>query len=117
MRPGSMLAVVALAMLAAAAAGCASADAMAAQTPAATEDPAAQPPSLGLFPGETMAFEVHLAGVLAGEAQVAVGEVGDVNGVQAIVVTSRAATAGAVAMIKQISDEASTVIDVATGRP
>ena len=96
--------------------GCASAEAMTAQGPTASEV-AAPAPSLGLYPGETMAFEVHLAGILAGEAQVAVGEVGDVNGVQAIVVTSRVATAGAVALIKAISDEATTVVDVATGRP
>jgi hypothetical protein len=102
--------------VAAALAGCASADAMASQSPGGAEA-VVQPPALGLYPGETMAFEVHLAGVLAGEAQVAVGEVGDVNGVQAIVVKSRAATAGAVALVKAISDEATTVIDVVTGRP
>ena len=32
---------------------------------------------LGLNPGENMAFEVRLAGVLAGEAQLAVGQIGD----------------------------------------
>lgn len=76
--------------------------------------PAAQ---LGLNPGENMAFEVHLAGILAGEAQLAVGEVGNIEGHHAIVVRSRAATAGAAALFKKISDEATTVIDVDTGRP
>jgi hypothetical protein len=72
---------------------------------------------VGLTPGETMAFEVRLGGVLAGEAALAVGELGEVEGKQAVVVRSRAATAGAAALIKKISDEAMTVIDMDTGRP
>lgn len=104
-----------LPLLLAAAAGCAGAEAMTLQTaPPASPQPKTE---LGLNPGESMSFEVHLAGVLAGEAQLAVGEIGEVNGKQAIVVRSRAATAGAAALIKKISDEATTVIDVETGRP
>lgn len=72
---------------------------------------------VGLHPGETMAYEVRLAGVLAGEAQFAVGDVGDQNGTQVVVVKSRVQTAGAAALLKRISDEATTVVDVATGRP
>ncbi len=72
---------------------------------------------LGLRPGEAMAFEVHLAGILAGEAQLAVGEIGLIDGHRAVVVRSRAATAGAAALIRKITDEATTVIDVETGRP
>src|SRR4051812_4736407 len=72
---------------------------------------------LGLNPGESMAFEVHLGGMLAGEAALAVGEIGEVDGHRAVVVKSRAATAGAAALIKNISDEATTVIDVESGRP
>ena len=72
---------------------------------------------LGLHPGEAMAFEVRLAGVLAGEAQLAVGDIGEIAGKQAIVVRSRAATAGAAALLKKISDEATTTIDVTTGHP
>ncbi|MDB4963500.1 MAG: hypothetical protein JWP01_3499 [Myxococcales bacterium] len=106
MRPAWLLALLV---------GCAGADAMTSQQPAPAE---AQPANeLGLHPGETMAFEVRLAGVLAGEAQLAVGQLGDVDGRKAIVVRSRAATAGAAALIKKISDEATTVIDVETGRP
>jgi hypothetical protein len=100
----------------AAATGCAGADAMSG-TPAG---PAAAPPvhhELGLTPGEAMAFEVRLAGILAGEAQLAVGDIGEVNGKKAIVVRSHAATAGAAALIKKISDDATTTIDVETGRP
>src|SRR5262249_30715854 len=72
---------------------------------------------VGLNPGETMAFEVRLGGVLAGEAALAVGELGDFEGKKAVVVKSRAATAGAAAMIKHIVDEATTVIDMQAGRP
>jgi Protein of unknown function (DUF3108) len=94
--------------------GCAGADAMGMQAPAAVVPPANE---LGLRPGESMAFEVQLGGLLVGEAQLAVGEVGIVDGHRAVVVRSRAATAGAAALIKKISDEATTVIDVETGRP
>jgi|LNFM01.2.fsa_nt_gb hypothetical protein len=72
---------------------------------------------LGLYPGEAMAFEVKLAGVLVGEAQLAVGEPGLVDGKHAVVVRSRAATAGAAALLKRISDEATSLIDTATGAP
>lgn len=95
--------------------GCAGAEAMTLQQPTpAIPVPAAE---LGLNAGENMAFEVHLAGVLAGEAQLAVGEIGTIDGRRAVVVHSRAATAGAAALFKKISDEATTVIDVETGRP
>jgi hypothetical protein len=93
--------------------GCAGADAMT-LAPA----PAAMPrDDLGLHPGETMAFEVHLAGVLVGEAQLAVGEIGIVDGKKAIIVKSRAATAGAAALLRKMSDEATTVIEADTGKP
>jgi len=72
---------------------------------------------IGLTPGETMAFEVRLAGMLAGEAQLAVGELGDYEGHRAVVVKSRAQTAGAAALVKHIVDEATTVIDMDSGRP
>jgi hypothetical protein len=72
---------------------------------------------LGLNPGETMSYDVQLAGVLVGQAQLAVGEIGMIDGKRAIVVKSRAATAGAAALVKNIVDESTTVIDVDTGRP
>jgi hypothetical protein len=72
---------------------------------------------LGLFPGEAMAFEVQLGGVLVGEAQLAVGEIGVVDGRRAVVVKSRAATAGAAALIRNMVDEATSTIDAETGRP
>src|SRR5690242_19199327 len=91
-------------------AACAGADAMT-QSPAPAARPAvAAPEAVGLNPGENMAFEVRLAGLLAGEAQLAVGELGDYEGHRAVVVKSRAATAGAVALVRHIVDEATTVI-------
>src|SRR5215510_682427 len=104
-----------IALAAAAALGCAGAEAT--TLPPA---PPVQPPAtaaVGLYPGETMAFEVRLAGVVAGEAQLAVGAIGDYEGHRAVVVKSRAATAGAVALIKHIVDETTTVIDMGSGRP
>jgi hypothetical protein len=99
-------------------AGCAGAEAMPLPTQPVAANAAPSPQTeLGFIPGETMAFEVRLGGVLAGEAQLAVGEVGDFEGRHAIVVKSRAATAGAARLIKNIVDEATTTIDVETGRP
>jgi len=100
-------------------AGCAGAEAMALPPPSAARPSthAGPPGEVGLNPGESMAFEVRLAGILAGEAQLAVGELGDYEGHHAVVVKSRAATAGAAALVKHIVDEATTVIDMDTGRP
>jgi hypothetical protein len=101
-----------------AAAGCVGAEASSAATaPPPSLRPPGTAPDIGLNPGETMAFEVRVAGVVAGEAQLAVGEIGDYQGRRAVVVKSRAATAGAAALIKHVVDEATTTIDMATGRP
>jgi hypothetical protein len=72
---------------------------------------------VGLHPGESMAFEVRIGGLLAGEAALAVGQLGTVDGHRAVVVKSRAATAGAVDVLKHIVDEATTTIDLDSGRP
>ena len=100
-------------------AGCAGAEAMTLppQPAAATAGSAEPAHDLGLIPGESMAFEVHLGGVLAGEAQLAVGEIGLYNGHRALNVKSRAATAGAARLLKDVDDEATTTIDADTGRP
>jgi hypothetical protein len=95
-------------------AGCAGAEAMTMPKEAAAVAPQDE---FGFHAGETMAFEVQLAGVLVGEAQLAAGEIGDIDGRRAMVVRSRAATAGAAALIRKISDEATSTIDVETGRP
>lgn len=105
-------------LLAVAAAGCAGAEAttLPPSAPAARPAPTAAA-EITLHPGEAMAFEVRLAGILAGEAQLAVGQLGAYDGHRAVVVKSRAATAGAAAMVRHIVDEATTVIDLDTGRP
>ena len=99
-------------------AGCAGAEAMTLPPPPRpTAAALTASHEVGLNPGESMAFEVRLGGMLAGEAQLAVGELGEVGGHRAVVVKSRAATAGAAALIKNIVDEATTVIDMDSGRP
>jgi hypothetical protein len=95
--------------------GCAGADA--ATAPQAPAVAPTQPSELGFHPGETMAFEVQLAGVLVGEAQLAVGEIGAVADRRVVLVRSRAATAGAAALVRNIVDEATTTIDAETGAP
>jgi hypothetical protein len=102
------------AVLAVVVAGCAGADAM--TLPAAAPQAVANT-EVGLVPGENMAFEIKLAGIIAGEAQLAVGEATTFEGHRAIIVKSRAATAGAAALLKKITDEATTTIDLDTGRP
>ncbi|HEY0195616.1 MAG TPA: DUF3108 domain-containing protein, partial [Kofleriaceae bacterium] len=82
---------------------------------AAVIAPGSEP--IGLVPGETMAFEVKIAGLAAGEAQLAVGELGEFQGHRAVVVKSRAETVGVVAIARHIIDEATTVIDFDSGRP
>ncbi|HEY5926106.1 MAG TPA: DUF3108 domain-containing protein [Kofleriaceae bacterium] len=107
---GSLWLVLALA-------GCAGAEAMTLPHSAKPGAVVATTNEVGLNPGEQMAFEVRLGGVLAGEAALAVGELGEFEGKRAVVVKSRANTAGAAALIKRISDEATTIIDMESGRP
>lgn len=102
------------ALIASMCASCAGAEAVPLKDSLATAAPVVE---LGLQAGETMAFEVHLAGVLVGEAQLAVGEVGQMDGRDVIMVSSRAATAGAAALVRQISDESTSLIDVGSRRP
>jgi hypothetical protein len=98
-------------------AGCAGAEAMTLPQSAKPGAAVTATNEVGLNPGEQMAFEVRLGGVLAGEAALAVGDLGEFDGKKAVVVKSRAATAGAAALIKHITDEATTTIDMQTGRP
>lgn len=98
-------------------AGCAGAEAMTLPQSAKPDAVVTMTNAIGLNPGESMGFEVRLAGVLAGEAALAVGELGEFEGKEAVVVKSRANTAGAAALIKRIVDEATTVIDTSSGRP
>ncbi|MEO6771405.1 MAG: hypothetical protein ABI467_00085, partial [Kofleriaceae bacterium] len=96
--------VLAIVGVAGALAGCAGAEAMTLPPqPAAPASGSAEARhELGLIPGEAMVFDVHLDGVLAGEAQLAVGEIGELDGHPAIVVKSRAETAGVARLVKNI---------------
>jgi hypothetical protein len=90
--------------------------------PAATSTPPAAPAGssegeLGLIPGELMSFEVKLAGVQVGEAALAVGELGELEGKHAITVRSKIGTTGAVRLVRALDDESTTVIDAVTGAP
>lgn len=106
-----------LVWIACALAACAG-DARPVSAPSAAHAPATMPASeLGLVPGETMAFELKLAGIPAGEAQLAVGDIGDVDGHRALIVKSHAETTGAAALVRHVVDESTTVIDAATGLP
>jgi Protein of unknown function (DUF3108) len=85
-----------------------------------TPPPAAAPATrgdVGLFPGESMSFEVRLGGVAVGEAALAVGERGQFNGRPAITVRSKISTTGAVRLVRPVDDEATTLIDTESGAP
>jgi hypothetical protein len=88
------------------------------ETPAPVRPPTALPVNGGLFiPGETMRFELGLRGVVGGEASIAVGAPGVVDGRRTIIVRSRVESAGVVAMFKEIKDEIQTSVDLDTGLP
>lgn len=95
--------------------GCAGADAAPA-TPSSTAVTAATQ-EIGIHPGEELSFEIRIGGILAGEAQLAVGEIGMIEGHRRVKIHSRAATAGAVAVVKHVVDEATTELDLETGQP
>jgi hypothetical protein len=69
------------------------------------------------FAGEQMTFELSLRGITGGEATVAVGEPGTIDGRSQIIVRSRVESAGVAAIFKEVRDEITTSIDLATARP
>jgi hypothetical protein len=89
--------------------------------PAALEPPAERvtslaPPAFGFHAGESMAFEVSIGGLTAGEAVLAVGAPGADEGRRLVAVRSRVATVGAAALLRHVVDEATTVLDVESRR-
>jgi hypothetical protein len=106
-----------LALAAAACGGAAAADLGTIPPGEAAAEAALDDEILGLVPGESLAFEVRLAGVLAGEAQLSVGKPGDLDGRRAVAVSSVVRTAGAVAMIRQVKDEVTSFVDLDQLRP
>ena len=80
--------------------------------------PTALPVVGGVFrPGESMRFELSLRGIVGGQASVAVGNPGRVDGKRVIIVRSRVESAGVVAVFKEVRDEVTTMIDLDTGLP
>jgi hypothetical protein len=118
----SVVSTAALLALVASAAGCGS------TAPALVEAPAAEPvtsaPPIALtvdqaffIPGEQMTWALSLRGIFGGEAVMAMGEPGYVDGRHVLVVRSRTATAGAVKMIKEVRDDITTWIDIDSSLP
>lgn len=84
---------------------------------AAAATPAPTGGELGLHPGERMTFEVALAGVPVAQAALAVGDIGDVDGRRAIVVSSSMTTADAFRWVKDVRDDLTSTIDCDSGLP
>jgi hypothetical protein len=85
--------------------------------PAAPMVATAAVPIEAIHPGESMRFEIRLAGVLGGEAAFTTGEPVVQDGRTVIAVASRMRSAGALALVKDIRDEATTVLDLSTKTP
>ena len=80
--------------------------------------PTALPVVGGVFrPGESMRFELSLRGIVGGQASVAVGSPGRVDGKRVIIVRSRVESAGVVAVFKEVKDDVTTWVDLDTGLP
>ena len=89
-----------------------------AETPPPLGPPTALPVVGGVFlPGEQMRFELSLRGIIGGEAAIAVGQAGRVDGKRVIIVSSRVESAGVVAMFRQVHDEVTTWIHLDSGLP
>jgi Protein of unknown function (DUF3108) len=88
------------------------------EAPPSLGPPTALPVVGGVFlPGEEMRFELSLRGIVGGEAAVAVGKAGRVDGKRIIIVRSRVQSAGVVAMFREVRDEVTTWIHMDTGLP
>jgi len=106
-------------LLGAAACGSATAPPAALVTPSATTGP---PQALGVgrpffHPDEQMSWEVRVHGILVGEASLAVGQPGEIDGRPAVLVTSRVESAGLVGLVKQVRDQVTTAIDIERSAP
>jgi hypothetical protein len=76
-------------------------------------------PEVGFSPGEQLRFDITVAGVLVGEAVIAVDPLaagGDAAPAE-LGVSSRITGAGVGAMISHVDDQARTIIDTRTWRP
>lgn len=109
-----MRALVAMCLVACAGGG---SGVVAAAAPAlATEPRQFEGPGFGV-PGEKMTFDVRLRGVSVGRLRIAVGEVGEVDGRRAIIVRSLVDSAGVLAIVRDLSWELSSTLDLERGYP
>jgi hypothetical protein len=69
------------------------------------------------IPGETITWDVSYAGVLAGRARLAIGEVGDIDGRRIVVLRGEAESSGVVTLFAQARDTVASWIDVDSGLP
>lgn len=75
------------------------------------------PDSFMSIPNERFAFKMSMLGFDAGELVMAAGEPGQVDGQEIVFFRSRAVSTGIVALLKTVTDEVTTWIDVDTGKP
>lgn len=69
------------------------------------------------IPGEQMSWEISLHGILGGEAALATGMPGTIDGRNVIVVRSQVRSAGMVDLIRKVNDDVTTWVDLNSGRP
>ncbi len=68
-------------------------------------------------PGETMVFDARFRGVLVARVTVAVGEPGDLDGLEQIAVVARIESDGLLAIVREAHYQLTTWIDLASGYP
>jgi len=66
------------------------------------------------IPGEQMDWQLSLRGVVGGKAQLAIGEPGEVDGKNVLIIRSRVETTGVAALIKKISDDVTSWLNLDT---
>ncbi len=69
------------------------------------------------LPGERMSFELSLRGVVAGEAIISVGDPGQLDDKNVIIVRSRSQSVGVGKLFKEVHDEVTTWVDLDTALP
>lgn len=85
---------------------------------APVEPPAALAVQAPFFiPGEQMAWELSLRGVVGGEAVLAVGDPGRVDGRDVVILRSRVESSGVAKLLKDVRDDVTTYVDLATSHP
>ena len=67
------------------------------------------------IPNESMSFDISLRGVIAGEASLAVGAPGYLDGRSVVIVQSQVRSAGMVAVLQEVQDDISSWIDLERG--